>query len=176
MDVKCIIAQLGLLATRKYAKETTKFVEFAKKVNLHGKFSEACAAWDNECRKTNGIREWQYPSREEVKGVFEIIRYRRADWNGANDRRLEREEDEFAHHCSSLYVSQHCRCAITGMQVELKNTLLSPFSLSVDRLDNTKRHIEGNVIITTHWANRARSNLSVFEFWELLGLLANTTK
>lgn len=59
-----------------------------------------------------------------------------------------------------LWNSQNGRCAVSGikMQTESGNRISkNPYRASLDRIDNRKGYIKGNVRFTTHWVNNAKS-------------------
>jgi len=69
---------------------------------------------------------------------------------------------------AELWISQNGKCSLTGQWLdhvsgtpEYKN----PYRASVDRIDNTKGYVKGNVRLLTHWANNAKSTWSdsIFE-------------
>jgi hypothetical protein len=66
----------------------------------------------------------------------------------------------------NMWNSQNGLCAATGM--EMIHRIRSPYSASVDRIDNNKGYVRGNVRLVCHWANLARGRHSVEVFNEVL--------
>lgn len=65
-----------------------------------------------------------------------------------------------------LWTEQHRRCALTGLQFELRtdeNGGIADDRMSLDRIDNSVGYTEGNIQLVTQFANRARGTLSVDE-------------
>ena len=69
---------------------------------------------------------------------------------------------------AELWIAQNGKCSLTGQWLdhvsgtpEYKN----PYRASVDRIDNTRGYVKGNVRLLTHWANNAKSTWSdsIFE-------------
>jgi hypothetical protein len=59
-----------------------------------------------------------------------------------------------------LWLGQKGRCNLTGAVMEFTPGNLkdkNPKSVSVDRIDNEKGYIKGNVRLLTHWANNSKS-------------------
>lgn len=63
------------------------------------------------------------------------------------------------------------RCPATGQKfiLEAKN----PMNFSVDRYDNSKGYTKDNVWLISAWANKAKNNLSIDEFYNFC---ANVTE
>jgi hypothetical protein len=60
----------------------------------------------------------------------------------------------------ALYWEQKGKCAISGVEMEFQSgtrECKNPNRLSIDRIDNTKGYIKGNVRLVTHWVNNAKS-------------------
>lgn len=61
---------------------------------------------------------------------------------------------------AELWFEQRGRCALTGVLLDYETGDLSsknPFRTSIDRIDNSRGYIKGNVRLVTHWANNAKS-------------------
>lgn len=61
---------------------------------------------------------------------------------------------------AELWFEQNGRCALTNILLDYeKGNLASknPFRTSVDRIDNNRGYVKGNVRLLTHWANNAKS-------------------
>ncbi len=60
----------------------------------------------------------------------------------------------------TLWLDQRGRCAITGIHLDCDTGTVkdkNPFRASVDRIDNSKGYVRGNVRLLSHWANNAKS-------------------
>lgn len=69
---------------------------------------------------------------------------------------------------TELWIKQKGRCELTGQIMSFypgSQWNKNPLSCSIDRIDNKKGYIKGNVRLLTHWANNAKStwNFDVFE-------------
>jgi len=61
---------------------------------------------------------------------------------------------------ATLWMNQRGRCALTGQPLDYASgsqTDKNPHRASVDRIDNNKGYVVGNVRLLTHWANNAKS-------------------
>lgn len=62
-----------------------------------------------------------------------------------------------------LWNKQEGRCAISGIQMQTQSGTVAnknPYRASLDRIDNAKGYVKGNVRFTTHWINNAKSTWS----------------
>ncbi len=66
------------------------------------------------------------------------------------------------------FKSQEERCYWTGVPMDSGDRNLQP---SLDRLDNNLGYYSDNVVITTWFSNRARSDIPVFDFVKLIHLI-----
>jgi hypothetical protein len=69
---------------------------------------------------------------------------------------------------AELWINQHGKCALTGQWLDHASGTpddKNPYRTSVDRIDNNKGYVKGNVRLLTHWANNAKSTWSdsIFE-------------
>lgn len=69
---------------------------------------------------------------------------------------------------TELWIKQKGRCQLTGQIMSFHPGTQwnkNPLSCSIDRIDNSKGYIKGNVRLLTHWANNAKStwDFNVFE-------------
>lgn len=67
-----------------------------------------------------------------------------------------------------LWNEQQGLCAVSGIKMQTESgtrEIKNPYRASLDRIDNEKGYIRGNVRFTTHWVNNAKStwNQQVFE-------------
>lgn len=67
-----------------------------------------------------------------------------------------------------LWNKQNGKCAVSGIEMDIKSGTLqnkNPYRASLDRINNKKGYVKGNVRFTTHWVNNAKSTWSenIFE-------------
>ncbi len=59
-----------------------------------------------------------------------------------------------------LWKKQQGRCAVSGIEMATESGTRenkNPYRASLDRIDNSKGYVKGNVRFTTHWVNNAKS-------------------
>lgn len=64
---------------------------------------------------------------------------------------------------AELWINQNGKCSLTGQWLDHSSGTLdnkNPYRTSVDRIDNNKGYVKGNVRLLTHWANNAKSTWS----------------
>jgi hypothetical protein len=66
---------------------------------------------------------------------------------------------EFNLDITDIVIPAHC--PILGIKLKLDNNVILPTSPSLDRVDNSKGYIKGNVRVISQKANACKSNLSV---------------
>lgn len=67
-----------------------------------------------------------------------------------------------------LYKKQNGKCYYSGLQLDYKSPKLSPFSISVDKLDPQNGYTVGNLVLCTHSMNSMKLNMTLGEFKEYL--------
>lgn len=63
-----------------------------------------------------------------------------------------------ADYLTNLVIEQNYRCAVSGLEFEMKLSRRHPFSASVDRIHNDRGYERGNVRVVCLIVNLARSN------------------
>jgi hypothetical protein len=74
--------------------------------------------------------------------------------NNGWDFNLDRE------YLVELWNKQTGRCAVSGIEMQTQSGTLknkNPYRASLDRINNEKGYVKGNVRFTTHWVNNAKS-------------------
>jgi hypothetical protein len=64
------------------------------------------------------------------------------------------------HYLCELWIDQRGRCALIGVPMDHQSGSLldkNPFRFGIDRIDNDQGYIVGNVRLTCHWSNNAKS-------------------
>lgn len=59
-----------------------------------------------------------------------------------------------------LWQQQNGKCVVSGIDLQTESWSReekNPYRASLDRIDNSKGYIKGNVRFTTHWVNNAKS-------------------
>jgi hypothetical protein len=72
--------------------------------------------------------------------------------------------DVDAAHLNALFESQNGRCYWLGVPLVPSASVRDPRRPSVDRLDNAKGYVRGNVVLTCQFANLGRSSIQADQF------------
>jgi hypothetical protein len=76
-------------------------------------------------------------------------------------KRAKRKGLEFTIDKADVVIPTHC--PITGLEIVINKGRCGKNSPSLDRIDNSKGYIPGNVAVISNHANHCKSNLSVEE-------------
>jgi hypothetical protein len=63
-------------------------------------------------------------------------------------------------------------CPVTGVKLDLETNKLNT-SMSLDRVDNSKGYIPGNVVVVSRWANLRKSDMTLGDVQRLLAYMEN---
>ena len=85
-----------------------------------------------------------------------------------NAKRKNREHTLDLQYLVDLWNKQEGVCALTGVSMLRTMKAREPRTASLDRIDNSKGYIQGNVQFVTTWANRSKFIFSVETFEELI--------
>lgn len=91
-------------------------------------------------------------------------------WNRAKQR-SKRLNIEFTIDVSDIIIPEFC--PILGIKLTAPNKKVSDSSYSMDRIDNTKGYIKGNIQIISQRANRLKSDSSIEELEKIVSYLRN---
>lgn len=169
---KIICASCGKI-TEKRSTEINRQIKKGKKLfycNLScaGKMNHThLKPYQEELKKNTGRGKWL-----RNKDIYSQFRYHlnnaKRHSNNKNIIDLDLEYLKF------LWENQNGKCAVTGIDLEIKHihtkkqrTNKSPYQASLDRIDNSKGYIKGNVRFVCYMFNIARNNFSdhdVLEF------------
>lgn len=114
-----------------------------KKLNSGNKKSCGCLYKDTRVITGIGKKSIRWLGYEEMSGKFlNIIK------NGARNRNLEFLITP--EYLWNLYIKQNKKCSLSGLPIYFNSNNLKLQTASLDRIDNNKGYIEGNV----QWLNR----------------------
>lgn len=71
------------------------------------------------------------------------------------DKYLARNDDSLLDHCIDLYYEQQGLCALSGLRMTYSSKPNEPCQISIDRIDNSKNYVKGNVRLVCFWINNA---------------------
>lgn len=81
-------------------------------------------------------------------------------WSSAR-KRAKQKGLEFNIELSDIVIPEYC--PVLGMKLSRKNSKQKDNSPSLDRIDNTKGYVKGNVIVVSYKANRLKSDATMPE-------------
>lgn len=142
---------------------------FHKNGRTKSGFANACKECMREYKKKwytqNGGKEYErtYGQRYSKEKVARASEWKRMNptrrlWQGAKRRALERGID-FNIPWTEIVIPEFC--PILGIKIEHGNNCVKESSPSLDRIDNSKGYVIGNVRVISHRANSLKNNLSL---------------
>jgi len=162
--VRPFVSTIGVSMCKEVAVAAAPYITFRRsRPDLDN--TKACERWYDECIRSGDVPcEYAMADVDSLVPIFYRTRSRCPD---AVDLRSAPEELAFAEHCARLCIGQRLRCALTGMRMSpsFDNPALWP---SVDRIDNSKPHVEGNVVISMRWFNNTRKSITIEALHEIL--------
>jgi len=108
-----------------------------------------CRYVANKKTVSSGLRPW-------LQGRLRVAR------KNSSKRGVTVEIDE--NYLISIFDAQNERCAVTGLPMTFDE---SEYAISIDRLDNSKGYVEGNVRLICRQVNLMRNTLTPerFQWW-----------
>jgi hypothetical protein len=94
-------------------------------------------------------------------------------WQGAKKRALNKGID-FSIPWTEVVIPDYC--PIIGIKIELHNSTIKESSPSLDRIDNSKGYVVGNVHVISHRANALKSNLTLEQAERLVEYMRGVRK
>ena len=85
-------------------------------------------------------------------------------------RNRTKEFDLDLPYLKDLWQKQNGKCAVTGVDLHLKNSYNKNYQASIDRIDSSKGYIKGNIRFTSVSVNWLKSNLDdehLLEFFQI---------
>lgn len=88
--------------------------------------------------------------------------------------RAKRKDIEFKIDVSDIVIPAHC--PLLGIKLEKQNNNVSDNSPTLDRIDNSKGYVVGNIMVISFKANRIKSNATFDELSTLVENLGKTLR
>jgi hypothetical protein len=116
----------------------------------------------NKERIRSQIESWR--EQQKLNDPTSLKLYKRCRSARANAKRKKLPYDLSLTYLRTLYESQAGNCALTGAPLFMGQGD-HPLGASLDRIDNTKGYVLGNVRLVAYWANIGRGEWSDDEFY-----------
>lgn len=173
-----------------------KFLEeFYKDKTYHDGYGHRCKACNKEYKK-NYHKE--YHAKEETKQKKREYYRKNRDWiDASNKKSREKHKERWAEERKNRHAidpipnmlqtakrrarergldfnitSEDLKlpeiCPALGVPIKVTRGKATPFSPSLDRVDNTKGYIKGNVVIVSYRANTVKNDASIEELRKIL--------
>lgn len=140
------------------------------------------SGYTNVCKKCVSLRVAKYRpvhyARRKITGRRgEYLKYQITySFNNARNR-ARRKKLEFNIDLEDLFILYDGKCSITGIKFQLYNKKLSTYSPSLDRIDNTKGYVKGNLRYILYGINAMKSDMSDKDLYKIcLMVTANKKK
>lgn len=165
-------------------KETKKEDEFHKNSRTKSGYANACKGCMKEYKRAwyyeNGGQNYErvYGKRYSKEKTLKTSKWKRLNperrmWSSlkrsAKDRGLEFNLD-----WTDIVIPDVC--PILGLRLKIGNSVTSADSPSMDRIDNSKGYVKGNVRVISHRANALKSNLTIEQARSLLRYMEGLRK
>lgn len=120
------------------------------------------------------------PSRWNATGTKNIFGVRFNQWEN-NARKRNIDYDITKEYLQLLYEKQLGKCAYTGIELNspttyknYRETVGSPYNISLDRIDSTMGYVYGNLQFVCVWVNSSKGNMPDEMFKEVLRKVKET--
>jgi hypothetical protein len=166
--IRGFIAKVGFDNAIVIARSVVRFALFQKDHNNIFK-EDTFEMWDKACASESGIIPWEGMTREVRRDLKkQFMTGKTVDDDIAVLPGTKQLKKTIVRHAIDLYCIQRGRCAISGTLFEVGSSARPMYKPSVDRIDCSKPHGIGNIMLTTRHINHSRSNLDISEFFQLI--------
>lgn len=156
----------------KTKKAAVEFYKNSARPNGHDSHCKECRrAWKKSWAKNNRKELSEYNRQWRIENTQRYL------WNKARNR-AKNSGLEFSIEIEDIIVPQIC--PVLGIKLEFpkkttkgNNPRLTPNSPSIDRIDNNKGYVKGNIVVISSRANIIKSDGSLEEFEKLTKFLNN---
>lgn len=114
---------------------------------------------DERRKSGGGGGDWRHRQRlagERGDSPYAFLRYLcEATHNRCKKREAQRRDPAFQRHLFALWDTQGGRCALSRLPMTHTTDHRAPYNVSIDRRDNDKGYVPGNVRLVCHAVNSA---------------------
>jgi hypothetical protein len=162
----------------KFEKETRYVKAGQKKRNNKNYCSLSCYSKFTYSQKSEKLSEWN--NSEQNKAMLKTMAGNKKDeYTGfrtllASCKKRNKDCDIDLPFLKCLWEQQKGKCAITGVDLELKRSYNKNYQASIDRIDSKKGYIKGNIRFTSVSVNWLKSDLDdnhLREFFQITNMV-----
>lgn len=168
------ISKINCSFCNKEFEKETRYVKAAEKKGRSHYCSRACSGKNNLILGKERIDAWNHSlkNREHLNDV----KYNRCDeYTGfrtllASCNKRSKVCDVDLIYIKEIWNKQHGKCAITGVDLQLKKGYNKNFQASIDRIDSSLGYVKGNIRFVSVSVNWLKNNLDdnhVMEFIQI---------
>lgn len=167
-------------STCKFEKSEDEFHKNGRTKNGLANACKSCmveykkAWWVNGGREKEKVRSASLSSEKTTRMTeWKRMNPARRLWQGAKKRASNRGM-EFNIPWTEVVIPE--TCPILGIKIETQNNVIKESSPSLDRIDNSKGYVIGNVRVISHRANALKNNLTLEQAERLVGYMRSVCK
>ena len=123
---------------------------------------------DEFSHKASSSSRYYHRHKDQVREALKSARKQNPQtwiWRAARDR-AKRKKLEFTIHVEDIVIPKIC--PVFGVTLEVSEHSAKDNSPSLDRLDNTKGYIKGNIVVISNKANRLKGDATLQELERLV--------
>lgn len=128
-------------------------------------YDDKLSEWINSEENKNHIKSMAGNKKDEYTGFRTLL---------SSCKKRNKDCDIDLPFLKSLWEKQKGKCAVTGVDLELKRSYNKNYQASIDRIDSKKGYIKGNIRFTSVSVNWLKSNLDdnhLREFFQIASMV-----
>lgn len=155
-------------------EKENRYIKTAEKKNRNHYCSLACLGKDNLIRGKEKIDKWN-KSEENKTLLKSICSNGKDEYTGfrtllSSCFKRKKECDLDLPYLKEVWTKQNGKCAITGVDLQLKSNYNKNYQASIDRIDSAKGYIKGNIrfiSVSVNWLKNDLDDNHLREFFQI---------